>query len=320
MKFATLALALAALLAAPAMAEVKIALDTPPDRDTSGTYVWANTFSTYLNEHGVAATEFEQGALGDEAERLDQVSQGLLEVSMSNVSSAGSIDGTAFGVGLPFFFEDADQLSRALYHNGMLARINKTTTRQGVRVLDFVNLGTPSGLFTTKTPIRSMEDMASLRMRALDEAQILTFQAWGGQATIVSWGEVPNALQTGVADGYQNPAFVPLMFGHTGFIKHFTDAQISPSVRVAIASEDWYQSLSNEQRGHVNDAVEAARKANKDFVISRAGILDELRAAGMEVHKLDPDARAKFRRASVPLWSKFPMPLGALDAWKAAIR
>ena len=37
---------------------------------------------------------------------------------------------------------------------------------------------------------------------------------------------MPNALQTGVADGYLNPAFVPLLFGHTDFIKFYTDAAV----------------------------------------------------------------------------------------------
>ena len=52
-------------------------------------------------------------------------------------------------------------------------------------------------------------------MRALDELQIQTFEQWGAKGTIVSWSEVPNALQTGVAEGYLNPPFVPLVFGHT---------------------------------------------------------------------------------------------------------
>ena len=46
-----------ALCAGTAGAQVKIALDSPPDLEGSGSYVWAHAFSTYLNEHGMAAEE-----------------------------------------------------------------------------------------------------------------------------------------------------------------------------------------------------------------------------------------------------------------------
>ena len=54
-----------------ATAEVKIALDSAPDLESSGTYVWAHTFANHLNDNGIEAVEFERDALGDEAERLD---------------------------------------------------------------------------------------------------------------------------------------------------------------------------------------------------------------------------------------------------------
>ena len=56
--------------------------------------------------------EFQRGALGEEAERLDQVSQGLLEVSMSDVKSAGTLDSLIFGVYLPYFFADAAEVDK----------------------------------------------------------------------------------------------------------------------------------------------------------------------------------------------------------------
>ncbi len=173
MKFFT-ATAIAATLALPVSAEVKIALDTPADMEQSGTYVWAHTFGEYLKAHGMEAEEYERNALGEEAERLDQVSQGLLEISMSDAKSAGTLDGTIFGSMMPYFFKDSDELDRALSEGGMLERINAGTTPKGVRVLDLVYLGLPSGIFTTQKPVRTFDDMKNVRMRALDELQIQT--------------------------------------------------------------------------------------------------------------------------------------------------
>lgn len=312
--------AAALMLALPVQAEVKIALDGPPDMEQSGTYVWAHTFSEYLKENGLDAVEYERNSLGEEAERLDQVSTGLLEVSMSDAKSAGQLDGTIFGAMMPFFFKDGDELDVALEKGGMLERINEGTLPHGVRVLDLVYLGQPSGIFTTTTPVRTFDDFSGLRMRALDELQIQTFEAWGAKGTIVSWSEVPNALQTGVAEGYINPPFVPLVYGHTSFIKYFTDVKTAASVRIAIASEDWYQGLSDEERAVVDAGAEKAHEANRTFVKQREKVYDDLTAAGIEVIRLTDEERAKFRDASQPLYEAVEMPEGALEAWKAAVK
>ena len=321
MKLTTIlmASAMAVSFALPAAAEVKIALDSPPDLEKSGTYVWAHTFGEYLNANGIEAREYERNSLGEEAERLDQVSQGLLEVSMSDGKSAGQLDGTIFGAMMPYFFDDMQQLDRALAEGGMLERINAGTTPKGVRVLDVVYTGTPSGIFTTEVPIRTFEDIKGVRMRALDEGQITTFEHWGSKGTIVSWSEVPNALQTGVAGGYINPAFVPLTYGHTAFIKYFTNAKLSASVRVAIASEDWFQGLSDKEKQIVQDAVAAAHDANRQLVADDSAVLAELEAAGIEVIELTPEEREKFREASKPIYEAQDMPEGALEAWNTAV-
>lgn len=316
----SLALAAAVLVAPPVLAQtVKVALDSPPDLEQSGTYVWAHAFATYLNENGIEAEEFQRGALGEEAERLDQVSQGLLEVSMSDVKSAGTLDTLIYGVYLPYFFDGLGEVDKALYEGGMLEKINAGTTPKGVRVLGFAHLGLPAGIFNTKKPVAGVADMAGLRMRALDEIQISLFEAWGSTGTIVSWAEVPNALQTGVADGYINPPFVPLLFGHTGFIKHFTDAGTSPSVRLAIASEDWYQGLSEEERQTVDAAVKAADKANRAWLEKRSGILDALEEAGIAVTRLTPEARAEFREKSRAVYTAGPVSADQLATWSASL-
>ncbi len=317
-KAAALATALSAVSLA-ASAEVKIALDTAPDLEGSGTYVWANTFGNYLNEHGMAAKEYPRGALGEEAEKLDQTSQGLLEVNMADVKSAGKLDTLIYGVYLPYLFEDIGHLDMAVDKGRILEKVNEATTPEGVRVLDIVALGSGAGIFNTKKPITHPDDMADLRMRALDETQIKLFESWGTKGTIVSWSEVPNALQTGVADGYMNPAFVPLMFGHTDFIKHYTNANMVPSTRIAIASEDWYQGLSDAERKTVDDAVKAAHDANRAWLKRTEPAMEgKLKEAGIEVTHLTPESRAAFVERSRKVYTDGVLAPEQVEIWVEA--
>jgi TRAP-type transport system periplasmic protein len=315
------AIALAGALALPgsAGAQVSISLDSPPDLEGSGSYVWAHAFAEHLNANGIEAQEFQRGALGGDDEVFDQVTQGLVEIGMSPLAIVASVDTLIFGLRLPYFFEDMAEVDRALLDGGMLERINEPLTPAGVRVLDVVVVGPATGIFNTRRSVETLDDMAGLRMRALDESQIALFRAWGASGTIVSWAEVPNALQTGVADGYLNPAFVPLLFGHTEFIRHFTDAGIAPSLRIAIASEDWYQGLSDEDRAVVDDAVQAARDANRDWLGTQEAVLDQLREAGVAVVELDDEARAAFQEASVATYTEGVVSPEELELWTEAL-
>ncbi len=308
----------ALLVGGASQAQVKIALDSPQDMENSGSYVWAHTFAEYLNSHGMKAEEFQRGALGGDDELFDQVSQGVLEVSMSPLNIVGSIDKLIYGMRLPYFFKDMAEVDRALNEGGMMAKINEATTKDGVRVVSVNTVGQASGIFNTKKTVKSVADMAGLRMRALDESQIDLYKAWGATGTIVSWAEVPNALQTGVADGYLNPPFVPLLFGHTDFIKYFTDARISEALRITIISEDWYQGLSDEDRATVDAAIAEATAANRKWLEGRTAILDKLREAGVEVVTLDQAARDEFRAASGPAYDSGLLTPEQIAEWEAA--
>jgi len=303
--------------AGAAAAQVSISLDSPPDLSGSGSYVWAHAFGQHLNANGIEAVEFQRGALGGDDEVFDQVSQGLVEVGMSPLGIVASVDTLIYGLRLPYFFADIAEVDAALHEGGMLERINAALTPSGVRVLDVTVVGGASGIFNTRRAINGMADMAGLRMRALDESQIALYGSWGATGTVVNWAEVPNALQTGVADGYLNPAFVPLLFGHTEFIRHFTDAAISPSLRIAIASEDWYQGLSAADRATVDAAVQVARAANRDWLPTQAGVIDQLRAANVAVVELSDAARAEFREASMASYELIVTP-EQMALWTAA--
>ncbi|MCE8527602.1 TRAP transporter substrate-binding protein [Ruegeria pomeroyi] len=305
-------------IAGPVSAEIKIALDSAKDLENSGSYVWANAFSEYLNANGMEAVEYERGALGGEAEKMDQVQQGLLEVSLSDTKGVGALDGHLIPTTLPYLFPDWESVDRGLA-SGMMDKINAGTIPQGVRVVGMAALGSAAGIFNTKHPVEKAADLADLRMRALDENQIGVYKLWGTNGTIVAWDEVPNALQTGIADGYINPPMVPIMFGHTGFIKYFTNAKVGLGSRTIIVSEDWYQGLSAEQQAIVMDAAKAATEANRAWLATRSAEMDKLREAGIEVTELTPEAWAEFKALSAPLHNMVPLPEGALAAWQAAI-
>jgi TRAP-type C4-dicarboxylate transport system substrate-binding protein len=112
---------------------------------------------------------------------------------------------------------------------------------------------------------------------------------------------------------------VPILFGHTGFIRHFTDAKIVFSFRSAVISEDWYSSLSDEERAIVDEGIELATAANREWLQGQDAVLDELTEAGVAVVELTPEARAEFVDRSLAAWQTIELPEGGLEMWEASV-
>lgn len=316
MKFKAFTLIALMAMAAPASAEVKIALDTKPDLETSGSYNWAHAFGEALKDAGMEVREMPRGSVGNESEKFDQLSTGLLEVSLSDVRAVAQVDPFIYGVRLPYIFDDMAHMDRALEKGKVFDRINEAIAKQDVKLLALVPLGPSSGIITTTAVVRKPADMADLRMRALDDAQIAMYKAWGSSGTVVPWGEVPAGLQTGVIDGYLNSPFVPIMFGQTDFVKNFSDAGVIIPLRAVIVSKQWYDGLSDADRATVDAAVEKANMATREWLDKAAvSSLEALEAKGVAVQRLSKEERATFRDLSKAVYKSGLMPEDDVEVW-----
>lgn len=294
------ALVMGLLLASTmAHAEVKIALDGPPDLETSGTYNWVQGFSKVMSERGMTVREMPRGSIGNEDEVFDQISTGLLEMSQSDVRAVARIDPYIYGLRLPYLFDDAAHMDRMLEASDFFARVNVNLAPQDVVLLAIVPIGPASGFITTNAAIRTPADIAKLRMRALDDAQLAMYGAWGSSGVVVSWGEIMTALQTGVVDGYLNSPFVPMSFGQTDVVRHFSDAKVIIPMRAILASRAWYDGLSEAEKAIVTDAVKAGDAANRAWLEAASGTaLSQLEALGVTVQRLTPEEIAAFREGA----------------------
>lgn len=286
-------------LAAESRAEVKIGLGTPASLETNGSYVWLKAFADSLQSSGMEVVFYPNSALGNETERADQLRIGLLEVNDTAFHEVGKFSDLMLAVGLPFLFDSYPHLDKALTDGGALDLINGETVPQGLRIVDIAFVGRMYGVHNTKKPIYRLEDMADLRMRAMEGSQIKVMKTWGVKATQVAFEEVSQALQTGVVDGYLNPPQTALMFGHTRMLKYYADLKVGGSIRPMVVSEQWYQSLTESQQAAVMEAVESGRAANRTWNGQQSSAeLDLLRNAGVTVTEIGLEARGEWARRS----------------------
>ncbi|MDJ1465857.1 TRAP transporter substrate-binding protein [Nitratireductor sp. GZWM139] len=321
MKFLPKALAISALAlmtAAAQAADIKIAMNGADDTATNPEAAFAHGFADALKGTEFEVSIFPSGTLGSEKERFDQVAQGLLEVNLAALSTGFGMSPLMKGVQLPFFFENREQIDAVLSETDMLEQMNGPLLDNGVRFVDVNYIGMDIGIHNSKKPIAKVEDMSDLRFRALNSEQIALQEALGATGTIVSWSEVANAIQTGVADGYFNPPNSAIRTGHTEFLKHFTPADITPSSRIVLISEDWYTSLGDEEKGQIDAALAAGQKANRDWVNNWASeVRAKHEAAGVTITELAEGERGKMAELARATWAT-SLPDDQLSIWTEA--
>ena len=288
-----------------AMGPINLAFAGPEDANIDGEYVFAEAFRDSLAAHDVEVVINPNDTMGKEAERLDQVSTGLIEVNLGNPAMLFKMSPSAPALYLPFMFESEQQMDDVVAESGILEQVNAETENYGVTIPGFNMRGGLVGIFTTNIPVTKMSDLEGVRLRAQNGEQIKFFESWGAKGTVVSFAEVPNALQTGVAQGYFNPPSSAIKARHTDILKNFVPLDAMPVARVIMLSSDWYASLSEEEQGWVDEAVEDGLAANRSWSASYgADLINELGNLGVTVTELEPGERDKFVDATKAVWDE----------------
>lgn len=304
--------------AAAQASEVKVAFNGVDDPTANAEAAFVHGFAKALEGADFDVKSFPSDTLGSEKERFDQVSQGLIEVDLAALSTTFGQSPFAKGFQLPFFFQSREELDAVAAGTGVLERINEPLLKNGVRMVAVNYIGMDIGIHNTKKPVSKVSDLADLRFRALNSEQLALQEALGATGTIISWSEVANALQTGVADGYFNPPNSAIRTGHTEFLKHFTPVDLTPSTRVVLISEDWYVSLSDDEKAQIDSALAAGVQANRDWVNAWAGeVRARHEAAGVTITELAPGERDKMAELARGTWAA-SLDEAELQAWKDA--
>ena len=299
--------------------EIKVALNGVNDPETNAEAAFIEGFAEALEDTSFTVNVFPSDTIGGEDERFDQIAQGLIEVNLATASTAYGMSPLVRGVALPFMFEDNNEFDALINETDLLDEMNAPLTPNGVRLAGFNYIGTSLGIHNAERAITKMSDLEGLRFRALNSEQLAYQEALGASGTIVAWSEVANAIQTGIADGYFNPPNSAIRTGHTEFLVHFTQANIAPSTRLVLLSDDWYQMLSEDDRALIDDAIEAGLSANRAWIDDWSTTVRERHEeAGVTISELEPGEREKMVEAASTTWESVMEP-DHLDAFVSAL-
>ncbi len=151
--------------------------------------------------------------------------------------------------------------------------------------------------FFTISEISDMEDLAGMKLRVSNDPVMNGLvESLGASPTVVAFGELYSALQTGVVDGAEQPIANYKSNAFPEVANNIIlDGHTLGAIQIVITDDAW-NSLTEEQQGWLIEAGKYAQAQNKANSESKENeVLEQLKADGCNVVEV-PD-KSKWQAA-----------------------
>ena len=264
----------------------------------------AREFAERANERlGEAGRVIVYGSsqLGGDDVLMQKLKLGTVEMALPSTVMSSIIDG--FGLfEMPYLVQDREHMKR-IEEDVFWDHLAPLAEAAGYRILAVWENGFRH-ITNNVRPVRGPEDLAGIKLRTPRGVwRVKLFQAYGANPAPMPLAEVFVALQTGVMDGQENP----LAQIHSAKL-HEVQSYLSLTGHVytpafVTVGEARWQRLPEDVRAILEDTA----REMQAFVYETAArmdaeLLEELRAAGIEVNEAD---RESFRDASDAIYDEF---------------
>lgn len=292
-----------ALLAAPALArDIKIGhFGAPGTPFNEGVEYFAEQVKA-LSDGAYTVTNFPSGQLGNEAQQIGALQGGLQEMLITSSTNLIKYNELFQLIDLPFAFADDAATDKVLLGEvgaKMLAGLDGS----GMKGLTFIDNGFRD-LSNSKHAIETLADFKGLTFRVIGAPVFInTFKALGANPVPMPFPEVYTALETGTVDGQDNPLLTVRDVNFYEVQKYLTTSKHAYSALVMLVSEPFWNSLSDEDKAMLQEAVDKTALENRR--VMRAAVT-EAKAflageGGMTVSEFTPEALAEIRAAVAPV-------------------
>ena len=264
----------------------------------------AEAFKAYVEgkTNGKIVVEiYPNSELGDANTVLEGLKVNSIQMTVVHDGPLSAIYAPAGVFNIPFLFNDQSEAWTIFDSEYVKTMGEDMASEVGIRMLGMADNGVRH--FTnSKRPITKLADMAGLTIRVQPSPLYETLiESLGANPTAIAWAELPTALQQGLADGQENGVTNILAAKLYETQKYVTlDAHVY-SFHAYLISETFWDSLSNDQRKIVQEAVDIAKWVHRGMTANQdLNAKAILTSVGMEVTELSAEAVQEFRDAAQP--------------------
>jgi C4-dicarboxylate-binding protein DctP len=250
----------------------------------------------------VSVEVYPNSSLYKDKEELEALQLGSVQLLAPSISKFGPLGVKEFDVfDLPFLMSD-DSHARQMMASPMMAELNKKLEDKGVEPLAYWDNG--AHVYTANVPLITPDDFRGLKMR-IQGSKVLDAVAreLGAIPQIIAFGELYQALQTGVVDGEDN---VPSNIWTQKFYdvqKYLTVSYHGRLTYSFITNKKFWDGLPISVRPGLDRAVqESTQFFNATAAKDNADALEQIKATGkVQMHVLTDSERQAWIAKLMPV-------------------
>lgn len=261
--------------------------------------------------NGRVAIELHPGSeLGGERELLEQVQQGLVDISLASDSPYSIFDSKWSIMSLPYVFASREEAYTFLDGDGGAA-LGESMLAKGIRILGYGE-NSMRQLSNNKRPVATIDDLKGLKIRVVESPPLKDwFESIGAVPSVIPFPELYPALQQGVVDGQDNGMSTSVLIKFYEVQKYFTDTNhVYSSIPIAINEAKWQQLPADLQEALLAAAAQQVTAERAALVDIEASAIETIKGAGGQVDILEDTERARFIDSAKPIWQKYAETIG----------
>lgn len=266
-------------------------------------------------------TLFLNGQLGSEQDTVNDAAIGTLDMSILAINNITPFSPRVGVLSLPYVMlslEDAETLTQGTIGEEL---VEATIEDAGVRIIGWTYAGFRR-LTNSQRPVATVEDLQGLVIRVPKNAIMIdTYKSWGISPTPMAWSETFAGLQTKVVDGQDTPYITINAMKFYEIQTHATNLRYLFLIEPLIISEQVYQDLSEEDRGFVEAAAQAATEASAKYLRDKESEIQASLVAnhGMTITEPANNEQEFIDLATTAVWPKFYDSIGGVGKLNAAL-
>jgi tripartite ATP-independent transporter DctP family solute receptor len=313
--------ALAALVALPiawaAPAAAQIKLRAGHDQPVGSMYDEGHKmFKKLVEERSggkITVDIFPAAQLGSEVAMMEGLRLGTIDVVCANAPNAATVFPELGYFSVAYLFKDIPHFEKVVNDPKFVKRFNEIVASKnvGIKVLGFYAAGVRN-VYSRKGPIASPDDFKGLKIRVQNNpVEVKVWKAFGAIPTPMNFGEVYQALQSGVIDAAENGLAVIESNKHYEAAKFVSETEHQRNLSTLYINEKKLASLAPDLQKIVIEAGKEAavheRKKDAEFVAAAAARLKE---KGAVLSKPD---KTKFIALIAPIQTEVAQELKVTD-------
>ena len=269
--------------------------------DGEAAYEGMKEFKKYVEEGSNGDIEvllYPSNQAGSTNEQVEQVSMNQLQMMSSGDPGIKEIEYLC----LPYLFSDLSQYNTFLESDLGQKYVQQGISSRNTRILD--TLPRSPRIISCNSPVNSLADLKGMKLRVSNDPVMNGMvEGLGANPTVVSFGELYSALQTGVVDGAEQPIANYKSNAFPEVANNLIlDGHTLGAVQAVITDNAWNK-LTENQQAAVMEAAADTQAFNADLSETAENkVLDELKSSGCNV--VDVPDKAPWQEACAKVISE----------------